>query len=757
MADDRDPLEQRLIDRLKAHEARVPYADPPDLSAQVRSRWPYFAAGSAVAAMALVAAVVLPQILTPTAVEPSPPSTPTAALETPSPSVSEAPTPTPAETIAPRANWSVHRVLDGDDPYVSMGGVVEIRGRLFAGGVAGFEQPGIWVSDDGVSWRATAIPRMQPDLVASVKDIIDLGDHLVALAAGGYAEGSGPFVTMIYTSTDGESWQPVDDTPGFDVGAHTQLLQVGTRLVALGRDVWVSSDGGSSWAASATHDELDGDIVNAATSDGLIVAVGAKVASDLVEPPGVVWTSSDGGDSWTRREISPELIPAAVVIGQDGRIVVIGNAAAELVVWTSTDRGETWDETRAPRSGSVYDATVVPGGYAATGAAQSDDAGIVWTSDDAISWTEQIIPIVGTDIDWGPTFGITVAGPPMSVALGPQPLSVASAGVAFTEIAALSADVRIRGIEMTSWAGGLIAIANANYHGEPVLAWSSTDGGTWEPLPFDGISSAMEVTALLPLPDGGLLAVAKDPETDELGVWQSNDGQQWSPDEAALSEARGIQGAAAGPRGLVVLTTSDIWHSGDGHTWNRRYIEPEDQSLTEIAAGPEGFVATGMAGFRTNPPEAISVASADGRDWFTAPVGGPIEESYSLVGINPVGSEWVGIGWNETPRSEPPTPVYRSTDGLDWRAISRINTGTSPYSVHLTGAGNLLVYSAYPQGQAGQAWWSADGVGWLRFPVPQVGAVSSIATASGEAIVAVATPGDGASTISFWLMNSAED
>jgi hypothetical protein len=688
MSEDRDRLDQRLVDRLRAHEARVPGADPPQPAQRARGSWSYVAMASAFAVIALVVAIVLPQALKPTAVEPSSSPSATAGPESPLTSASEMPTESPAPTIPPRTAWAFHRVIEGNDPYTSMGGIVEIRGHLYALGVAGFEQPGIWVSNDGVRWHPTDIPLMQDGLVASVKDIIDLGDHLVALATGGYAEGSGPFVTMIYTSTDGESWQPVESTPGIDVGAHGALLQVGERLVAMGRDVWVSNDRGRSWSVSAKHDDLDGDIVSAAVRDGLIVAVGAKVASDLVEPPGLVWTSADGGDTWTRTELSSDSIPSTVTFGTDGQIIALTTSSAELVVWTSNDRAQTWNRKTMPTNGAVYDVTAVPGGYAATGISLSGDVGVVWTSADARSWTEQSIPIVGIDIDWTPGYGVVVSGHTMSIGLAPQPFTLA--GPSLSRAASFGTDGRLETIsDLTAWSGGFVAVGT-RYEADRMppfgpppphegRVWTSADGRSWEDITPRDVFVGKELRFVAAAPDGSLIALGQHGDSDRLTnlVWRSTDGRSWQPIELAdLPAHQFVKAFDAGPRGMVTaLEDASLWYSNDGLRWRMTRSGPGyydyPPSVLDVGAGPEGFVAILTDHVLTGDWVSYVVASSDGVSWVD---GQTPSDAYR---VSPLGPDWVIV--SEPPANEGQTymeRVFLSGDGLSWEAGARFHLNT---------------------------------------------------------------------------------
>jgi hypothetical protein len=328
-------------------------------------------------------------------------------------------------------------------PDGEVASVVELRGRLFAWGntegpTPGFPQPAIWTSADGSAWSDTSFPPASRER-SRIINMIDVGDHLVALATGG-VEYLGdidirPTATMIYTSLDGRSWQEVENTPGVDAGAHPVLLDVGDRLLAVGRDIWVSSDGGLSWTVSTTSDDLGARMTSAAQKDGLIVGIGNDYRGRGIGTAGLIWTSSDDGATWTRQVRSTHRYPYSVVFGAAGQVVVLGTGESPLVVWVSNDRGETWATIMPDTAAHSFtgEATALPGGYAAAGDSLRDARGelesIVWTSPDAITWTERYLDILATQITWTPTFGLVAAGWRYDgsttygayVALGPDP------------------------------------------------------------------------------------------------------------------------------------------------------------------------------------------------------------------------------------------------------------------------------------------------------------------------------------------------
>jgi len=324
-------------------------------------------------------------------------------------------------TVPPRLGWTLHQVTAAD-ANTSVFRVAEARGKLFAVGHVSLLRPMIWVSADAVNWAKAEVPMPPAGLGFTVSDIVDAGDRLVALAPGGFAEGSGAFATMIYVSDDGLKWREADATPGVESAALFTILQVGDRLVAAGQGVWISDDHGLTWVHGADRAEIDGTISRAAEHDGLIVGAGQAGQSDVTELPFLVWTSSDAGETWHRSEVDAGA--SDVIFGPDGRILMsvrTGESESESAIWTSFDAANSWFEG-GNQPCCITGLTATPTGYVAV----FRDESFVLESTDGETWTEQAIG-VGTitccvEGRWLPSFGLVLAVNAASVVLAPNPL-----------------------------------------------------------------------------------------------------------------------------------------------------------------------------------------------------------------------------------------------------------------------------------------------------------------------------------------------
>jgi hypothetical protein len=181
-------------------------------------------------------------------------------------------------------------------------------------------------------------------------------------------------VAAVWTSPDAETWTRVENGPalvhngGLVVGWVTMfdVTANGSGLVAVGRDVWGSdfsgppfrfneraavwlSDDGTNWRRVAQPTVGDGPDMEAviATTEGDLVAGGGTSAG--------VWTSQDGGNTWTRHPHEDTLFggtprsrsdaetfgPASIegLATLNTTIIAVGTFDADAAVWAGTWTG----------------------------------------------------------------------------------------------------------------------------------------------------------------------------------------------------------------------------------------------------------------------------------------------------------------------------------------------------------------------------------------------------------------------------------
>jgi len=189
---------------------------------------------------------------------------------------------------------------------------------------------------------------------------------------------------------------------------------------------------------------------------------------------------------------------------------------------------------------------------------------------------------------------------------------------------------------------GLVAV------GSWMGAWYSSDGMTWErasvpPVPpevYPGDDGQTPQIYLRDVADrGGRLvatgsAMLKD-NSDVVVVWTSRDGRSWTdvPTQAdVFPPGSSISEITAGPDGFVAVgqitvgqvSTAAIWYSPDGRDWRLHRPGPDGLQLYSVAAGDGGYVAVGATMECITDcasREAVVMTSVDGETWVRVPSG----------------------------------------------------------------------------------------------------------------------------------------
>lgn len=218
---------------------------------------------------------------------------------------------------------------------------------------------------------------------------------------------------------------------------------------------------------------------------------------------------------------------------------------------------------------------------------------------------------------------------------------------------------------ITSRRGGFVALGSEH-------VWVSEDGQTWDAMdasPPDGT-----VVRVVEGSHGTLLAfgyVGDLRSGEEFRTWTSSDGREWQAVDLGLPAAFIVLDIGRSARGHVLVgrtllddaSPEQIWFTSDADYWELAYSTTDNESLSAVGAGPEGFVAVGQQGFRTGPSRAFVLASADGRQWIKADdADGVLAEAGSLWSVVPLGGDWV------TSPSVAGTalPILWSANGIEW-------------------------------------------------------------------------------------------
>ncbi len=231
----------------------------------------------------------------------------------------------------------------------------------------------------------------------------------------------------------------------------------------------------------------------------------------------------------------------------------------------------------------------------------------------------------------------------------------------------------------------------AGRYGGDQLAWTTSDGLTWDKIKLDGRPYVTRVDFLFAESDHITAVVGEDGETP--GAMTSTDGKTWSPRVPITADRKGmkhdahLRRIASGNGRLVVI--------GD---YGARLVRPADarlfqidqkasatDTLIDIAFGNGVFVGAGLHGLR--------MRSEDGFQWTDRVLG---EEGEHINAMIFDGKQFVGIGQGAT---------YISPDGKDWTRTPNENAPTSAVF-----GGGVYVGSLWP----GKLLKSTDGIAWSQ-------------------------------------------
>lgn len=202
------------------------------------------------------------------------------------------------------------------------------------------------------------------------------------------------------------------------------------------------------------------------------------------------------------------------------------------------------------------------------------------------------------------------------------------------------------------------------------------DAGILKCLPLDPAGWSRSEPLPVPLMNHTRLAsnghtvVAVGTGTTFVDAYRSIDGLQWDPIEGfPVIEYHGGQPptVAGGAKGFVAIATSPfvpdrestavVAYSEDGTTWEHinpeTLPEPKVQWLSDVIAGPDGFVILGASG-----SESFAWFSADGRTWIDSELP---TDGFDLVAVVNTESGWAAIIGRAGRAGR-----WESTDGSTW-------------------------------------------------------------------------------------------
>ena len=575
-----------------------------------------------------------------------------------------------------------------------------------AGGPGGWVAVGaqaIWTSPDGVHWT-----------LAATHGITVTGEQLNVitntaqgfLAAGMAPAGGGGTQAVIWTSKDGLTWQRKTATqlgltalgvPAQGIiyaashGADT-VISGGVTGTA-GSGAWMSTDGGSTWAAApipVNHGASTSIIGLGSDGSSLITIRSGQAASGGADGVAYFYLNGQGwryaGTIGAAGGWSPK-----VVKGSANGFVVIGTTTAgQNVAYISTDTGGTWQPTGSlgqAATQNVESATVGSGG---TVIAVGNTSGGGKISQQAVF------------LEASPTGTV-------------RPVSTAAiAGGLVPELA-------VNGLATAG--GAQIAVGSAD--GYPAVWRQAPGGGPWSVVSsLRVVSTYPGLSALTSLTQGsaGWLA-AGGPGPVML---TSTDGTTWQRASGSITQdLAGVSAVvtAANPSGYVIAAnlaasrsggTAELWWSPNLTSWTRATSMNDTNGAGQvlaIGADAHEFIAVGSDG---GHPAVWT--TTDGKDWTMIPLGLPPGASAAAlqqVAIN--GDHVVALGQATKAGQSVPFAELSADGGASWQEAPFGSAGPGTAVTALTassGGFTAATQSGGPGQQDAQIWTSATGSAW---------------------------------------------
>ncbi len=298
-----------------------------------------------------------------------------------------------------------------------------------------------------------------------------------------------------------------------------------------------------------------------------------------------VWSSPDGLD-WSPARTDDLGEGFDVISWESGLLAVGGQPGVE--VWISED-GTDWSPTPQPsavfeESDVVWSVTEGGPGLVAVGEVV-DGPAVVWTSVDALTWER-----VPHDPE---TFG-TVASMYSVTPGGPGLVAVGAYNATIETVEGCSAENPEMWVECPE--------SNA-------AVWTSVDGVEWSRVPHDpAVFGTPEIGSEIfdvAVGESGLVAVGGTP-ADGAMAWISTDGLTWIPmpsDPGLFNGDEGMNAVVNAGEGFVAVgqeaDRAAAWYSADGVTWTQMNASdeafggPMTSAMMDVAVVGPGLVAVG--------------------------------------------------------------------------------------------------------------------------------------------------------------------
>jgi photosystem II stability/assembly factor-like uncharacterized protein len=195
--------------------------------------------------------------------------------------------------------------------------------------------------------------------------------------------------------------RPWNDVASDSTGAHLVAIS-GRRGLEPDGSIWTSSNGGATWTnrtASTPAAGFDWGSVASDSSGTHLVAV-ALIGAAGPSSSGDVWTSADAGATWTKRTSIP------ISSGRPLGPVVSDSTGARLVVaagdvWSSTDSGATWTDVTMGTPAAAQSWVGMAADATATRWVGVTAHGDIWTSSDSgATWINRTAGMPASGHSW---------------------------------------------------------------------------------------------------------------------------------------------------------------------------------------------------------------------------------------------------------------------------------------------------------------------------------------------------------------------
>lgn len=447
-----------------------------------------------------------------------------------------------------------------------------------------------------------------------------------------------PLLNRVYRSADGgASWSRVHN--GLPDTVHNEVFDLAVdparpqvAFAATSRGVFRTADGGSRWVASG----LAGQRVIGVTVD-LVRPTLLYARVEPISGPGRIWTSENGGQSWTVRSDGFSGFALRPHPTQAGTAYLLSFAGP---IRQTTDGGRTWnriDDGILHRWVDLALDPLRPGGLYGADFAAGTDPGLFASTDDGGSWQPAAAGIVATAV----------------TALSPDHESPGRLVVAFEEDGLqrldLSAPAALRWTQVEFDRRRVLALTRdllapatlfAAVDSDSRVFRSLDNGASWQDLESPPSSTRFSMTV-----------VNGDLWTGGGWVWQAATGswqQRFSP------ESRQVASAGLGPAKHIWWNDTSFLDAAGGQ--DQIWKSPDaGSSAARVPVGPEGETTEILP----NPqnPNRVSIA-------FTGPVLGQTKTGGVYRSVDG------GASWRLRPVAPEAPPVFSlAFDPLDQRHL----------------------------------------------------------------------------------------